>query len=405
MRGYGIPQYNFAAEAHMDHIARELNMDPLALRKQNVFKLGDTMYAPDMSVTSCGIPEIIKLGEEKIDWDILKKEAPLNGNKRRGVGVSLFSYAQTCYPHSSEMSGARMALHEDGSATLFTGCADVGQGTDTVMLQIASEASGIPMDWIKLVTGDTDTCPYDPGAYASRQTYVAGTAVKKAAKACKDDVLRRLSSDMAFDVDNLDIKDGWIIKKDTDKRLTSLGDFMKKLTYPILHPATICHEEFYYPTANMLTFGASFAHVEVDIKTGKVDILKLVTVLDAGRIINPALAEAQLYGGTIMSIGFGTMEQILVDQKTGKVLNDNMLDYKIPTFADVPEIEAYFVETEEISSAYGNKSLGEPPNVSPACAIRNAVLDAAGIFVNELPLTPERVLRHISSANAGGGNV
>jgi xanthine dehydrogenase molybdenum-binding subunit len=273
------------------------------------------------------------------------------------------------------------------------------------MLQIASEASGIPMDWIMIITGDTDICPYDPGAYASRQTYVAGTAVKKAAKACKDDVLRRVSLDMAIDIENLDIKDGWIINKGADTRLTSLGDFMKKVTYPVKNPAIICHEEFHYPTANMLTFGASFAHVEVEIKTGKVDVLKLITVLDAGRIINPTLAEGQLYGGTIMSIGFGTMEQILVDQKTGKVLNDNMLDYKIPTFADVPDIEAYFVETEEISSAYGNKSLGEPPNVSPASAICNAVLDAIGILVDELPLTPERVFRHIALDNAGKRSV
>ncbi|MDD4323425.1 MAG: molybdopterin-dependent oxidoreductase, partial [Eubacteriales bacterium] len=169
-----------------------------------------------------------------------------------------------------------------------------------------------------------------------------------------------------------------------------------KMVYNIPEPTTICHDASFHPTDNVLTYGCSMAIVAVDTDTGRVEIEKLVSTMDSGRLINPQAAMGQLIGGNIMSLGFGMTEQIIIDPDKGIVLNDNMLDYKILSFADIPDIEAYFIETDEPSSAYGNKSLGEPPCIAPAVAVRNAVYDATGVPINKLPLTPERVFEALS---------
>ena len=170
------------------------------------------------------------------------------------------------------------------------------------------------------------------------------------------------------------------------------------MIYHLTEGNTCCYEVGYVPRENAVNYAGSFALVAVDTETGKVDVRKLVTCMDCGNRINPKTAMGQLTGGSIMSFGYGMMEQILIDPKTGRVFNDTLLDYKIPTFADIPPLEAHFVDTYDPSSAYGNKSLGEPPNITPAAAIRNAVCDALGIPVNANPLTPERVYQAIARA-------
>jgi xanthine dehydrogenase molybdenum-binding subunit len=259
------------------------------------------------------------------------------------------------------------------------------------MAIIAAETLGIPLEKIQVIRHDTDICPIDMGAYASRQTYVSGNAVKKAALKCKLQIIEKAAALYHQPIHKLDTRDGFVINKDTREKIAPMSDVTLKIVYDVLEPATISHEASHFPTDNVLAFGATMAIVNVNTETGKVQIEKLVTCLDSGKIINPNAAFGQLYGGSIMSIGFGLYEQLVIDSKTGRVLNDNMLDYKIPTFADIPDIEGYFAESFEDTGAYGNKVLGEPPNLSPAAAIRNAVYDATGIMVRENPLTPERV--------------
>lgn len=391
MRGYGIPQLNFAMESHIDHMAQKLNKDPLEWRRQILYKLGEPINIDNFSVHTCGLPEVLEQGAAAIGWNQFQARPKVDGKKLKGQGLACFSYGQSCYPHSVELSGARIMMNEDGSCSLFVGSVDIGQGADTVMRQIAAEALGLNPDRVTVISGDTDICPFDVGAFASRQSYVTGAAVKKAALKCKADILERVSRKRAINSQNLDIRDGWIIDTLTEKKLLSLEEHMMASVYSIHEPQLISHEAYHYPTDNVLTFGAVFAQVEVDAATGKIDVLKLVTGLDSGRLINPLMAEGQLYGGCVMSMGMGTLEQLLVDAKSGRIFNGNLLDYKIPTFADLPEIEGFFVETEEPTSAYGNKSMGEPPNVATACAIRNAAVNATGVLMNELPLTPERV--------------
>ncbi|MDR2403936.1 MAG: molybdopterin-dependent oxidoreductase [Spirochaetaceae bacterium] len=403
MRGYGIPQYTFAMESHIDHLAETVGMDPLEFRRLNMFKPGDPINAPYFTVTTCGLPEVIKKCEEAIGYQKFRKQPKSGGDIKRGIGIALSNYGQSCFPHSVELSGARMMVNEDGSASLFINSSDVGQGSNTVMQQIAAEAFGVPRDWIHVISGDTDLCPFDSGAYASRQTYVTGHAVKKAALACREQILEFAAKKYAVNKERLDITEGVLIDAQGNRRIASLEEVTMAMTYDLRTPATISHDAYHYPTDNMLTYGCTMALVEVDVKTGKVDVKKLVSAMDSGRLINPLMAMGQLNGGNIMSIGFGLSEQILIDPETGGVYNDNLLDYKIPTFADIPEIEGYFIQTDEPSSAYGNKSLGEPPNITPAAAIRNAVLDATGVAIDQLPLTPERVLTALRKAENRGG--
>ncbi|MEL7610579.1 MAG: xanthine dehydrogenase subunit XdhA [Bacillota bacterium] len=398
MRAYGCPQYAFAMESHVEHMARELGIDSLEFRRKNSYHMGDPINFPHVSVNTCGLQEAIDKCAEAIGYQTFLKAPRPDGPVKRGIGTALLSYGQSCYPHSVELSGARVRVNEDATATLYVGCAEIGQGTDTVMAQIAAEALGIPFADLNVVAVDTDVCPFDPGAYASRQTYVAGHAVKKAAAACKEQILRYAVDKLSVNYERLDAQDGWIIDCDAGKRLIPMRELTMRMHYDCHTPVTICHDASFAPTDNLLTFGISIAIVNVDTATGKVEVEKLITVLDSGRIINPQLAMGQLNGGNIMSLGYGLFEQLLIDPKTGRVYNDNLLDYKVPTFADVPELEGYFIETDEPSSAYGNKSLGEPPNIAPAAAVRNAVLDATGVAVNQGPLTPERVYLALKAA-------
>lgn len=401
MRGYGSPQINFGLEAHIEHVAKELGRDPLDYRKQVCYKMGGPMYNEDTHIFTCGWPEAIEWGAKEVDYETIANAPKQGSHIKRGVGMSLSAYNQSCYPHSVELSGARMTVNEDGSATLFINCTDCGQGSDTVMAQIGAEALGVPFEWVNVIAGDTDLCPWDAGAYASRQTYVSGHAVKKAGEACKAKILDWVAPKYHCNRQRLDISDGIVIDTEDGREIAGLGEVTMQMYYSIYEAETICCEESYIPNAGPYTFGVTYAVVDVDTRTGKVEVVKLASATDSGKIINPLAALGQMNGGNIMSMGMGISEQLLINPKTGEVYNDNLLDYKIPTFADVPELAAHFVETDEPSSAYGNKSLGEPPCIPPATAIRNAVANATGVLINQLPLTPERVLTALKAAENG----
>ena len=397
MRGYGIPQLTFCTESHIEHIAAKLGVDSVDYRLQHIRRIGDPQYSV-FNVRTTGLREAIEWCREKIGYDEFQKLPKQEGDIRRGIGMSAASYGLSCYPFSVELSTARITVHEDASATLYIGCTDIGQGADTVMAQIASEALGIPFSQIEVVEGDTDICPFDCGAYASRQTYVTGNAVKKAGIGCKNIILERAAKLLTRNQDTLDTYDGYIVDSETLEQLMPIAD----VTYQIYYDKTDCRliecNASHSPDSNGATFITSFAEVEVDMKTGQVNVLKFVVACDCGKLINPLTAMSQLTGGSIMAYGYGLTEQILIDTKTGRVLNNNMLDYKVPTFADLPDMEAHFVETDEKSGAYGNKVLGEPPMHTPAPTIRNAVYNATGVAINENPLTPERVFLAIQAA-------
>lgn len=390
MRGYGIPQMMFAMESHVDDIARRLNMPPLKLRQMNLMEVG---YRDDFSKNENyfdSFNQCIKKGMEYIDYDRkLEEFSHDTGDVRRGIGMAVFWYNTAVWPISLESSSCRMVLNQDGSVQLQLAETEIGQGADTAFSQMAAEELGIPLKKVHIISAqDTDVTPFGTGAYASRQTYVGGFAVQQTARIMKERILSYAHELTRMTVHNLDIEDGYIININNNRRLMSLAELATTALYSLEHSRHITAESTYQVKSNAYSFGCSFAEVEVDIPLCKVKLVNMINVHDCGRLINPALAAAQVHGGMSMAIGYGLSEQLLYDKKTGRPLNNNLLDYKLSTTMDHPHLEAQFVENYEPTSAYGTKALGEPPATSGAPAIRNAVLNATGVEIDTAPLTP-----------------
>ena len=392
MRGYGIPQCNFASECFMEDIAREMGLDPLEFRKKNAMPLGYVDPFNGITCHSTALRECIDKGAAYIGWDELReKYKNQTGPVRRGVGMACFSYKTGVYPISLETSSARMVLNQDGTVQLHLGATEIGQGGDTVFSQMAAQAIGIPTEDVHIISfQDTDTAPFDTGAYASRQTYVTGKAIKKVGEEFREKLLS-YAAELFPDADGLTIVDRHIADGSGEK-LISLADLALNAFYSLEHSVHITAEDTNHCKDNTFSFGCCFAEVEVDIPVGKIKVLRIVNVHDSGRLINPQLAEAQVHGGMSMGLGYALSEEMKFDPKTGRLLNGNLLDYKLPTAMDHPELKALFVETDDPSGPFGNKALGEPPAIPVAPAVRNAVLYATGVAVNSLPMSPQHMV-------------
>ena len=400
MRGYGIPQVKFGLECHMEDIAKSLSLDPIEFRLKNLNKEGYVDPLSGIVVGSNGLPECIAKGKELIHWDEKKaNRLTQQGGKRRGLGMACFSYATGTHPVGLEFAGARIVMNEDASVQLQVGATEIGQGSDTVFCQMAAETIGIPIEMVYIVSEqDTDISPVDTGSYASRQTYVTGMAVRKAAEEIKNKVLNYARGMTDIPVNALEIAAGWLVYRHNGEKIMPIAEVaLDSHSHQVMaapFTADVCNNA----RVNALAYGCTFAEVEVDIATGRVEVLEIINIHDAGKIINPKLAEAQVHGGMSMGLGYALYEQLLFDPETGKPLNNNLLDYKLMTIMDTPEFSVDFIETYEPTGPYGNKALGEPPAISPAPAIRNAILDATGVKINELPMNPERLFRKFREA-------
>ncbi len=397
MRGYGIPQAIFACESQMDDMALKLGIDPVEIRKRNAMKLGFVDPGSSITCFSSGLIECLDKGKEYIRWDEKRmKYKDQSGPVRRGVGMSLFSYKTGVYPISLETASARIVLNQDGSVQLSLGATEIGQGADTVFTQMAAETIGLSDENVHIVsTQDTDLTPFDTGAYASRQTYVSGMAVKKTAEAFKARLLEYAAGMLKADAGELDVCGDHIERIADGENLLSLENLAMEAFYSLTNSTHITAECSHHATDNTYAFGTCFCEIEVDIPLGKVKVLDIVNVHDSGVLINPQLAQAQVHGGMSMGLGFALSEQLLYD-KNAKPLNDNLLDYKLPTAMDTPELAARFVETIDPTGPYGNKALGEPPAIPVGAAIRNALLHATGVAVNSTPLTPQKLFEHFA---------
>lgn len=393
MRGYGIPQSDFITECLAEDIARKLGQDPLSFRLKNAMPLGYVDPSTGIHAYTNGLRECLAKGREQFGWDEkYRKYARQTGNVRRGVGVAAFTYKTGVYPISLEVSNCRMFLNEDGSVNLQMGATEIGQGADTVFTQMAAQASGVSEKNIHIIsTQDTDVSPFDLGAYASRQTYVGGMAVKRTGELLKKKILDYAAFKFRKSAEELDVENDRVVRKSNREPLISLADLAVEAQYSRDRAERIFAECSIDCKENTLATGCTFAEVEVDIPLGKVKVLRLLNVHDSGVLINPKLAEGQVQGGMSMGMGYALSEELLYDEK-GRPLNDNLLDYKIPTALDQPPLEAAFVELEDPSGPFGNKALGEPPAISPAPAIRNAVLQATGVAFDTLPLSPQKLV-------------
>ena len=391
MRGYGMPQSSWGDECNIDDCAKALGMDPMEFRFKNIMPKGfhdgfsgNTNYYDTYR-------ECMAKGAEIIGYEQKRKEyGPETGNIRRGIGLATFWYNTGVYPISLETSSNRMQLNLDGTVTMQCGETEIGQGADTAYAQMTAEAVGLKSyhDVHVVSCQDTDITPTGLGAYASRQTYMEGFSIRKTADLLRERILNYAWEITGQAVYNLDIVDGNIIRKEDKLVLMSLKDLAMRAQYNPVHSEHITAETTATIRSNAYSFGCTFAEVEVDIAMCKAQVIRMVNVHDCGKLINPALAEAQVHGGMSMAIGFGLSEQLLFDEKTGKPLNNNLLDYKLSTFMDHPRLEGYFIENPEPTSPFGTKSLGEPPTCSGAPAIRNAILNATGIAINHNPINP-----------------
>ncbi|AEV28969.1 aerobic-type carbon monoxide dehydrogenase, large subunit CoxL/CutL-like protein [Sphaerochaeta pleomorpha str. Grapes] len=401
MRAYGIPQIGFALESHIEDIVSKAGFDSIAFRKQNMMKLGYVDPGTTITCHSTGLDECIDKGEHYLHY---KEKRALYANQtgpvRKGVGMAIFNYKTGVYPIALETSACRMLLNQDGSLQLQMGATEIGQGADTVFSMMAAETIGLSVDKVHIISKqDTDVTPYDTGAYASRQTYVAGMAVKKTAESFKAKLLEFAAFMLKKEAFDLDIKDNFIVHKNKDEHLLSVAEVAMESCYSMTNSRHIAAEETHHCTDNTYSFGVCFVEIEVDIPMCQVRVLDIINVHDSGRIINHQTAQGQVHGGMSMGLGYGLYEHLEFDKKTGRMLNDNLLDYKLMTALDTPELQVAFVETEDPTGPYGNKSLGEPPVIPVAPAIRNALLNATGVAVDSIPLNPEKLF--FAFENAG----
>ena len=390
MRGYGIPQAMWAGESHLDDVAKALGRDPVEYRRQVVMPVGFKDGFSKNENYFDTFNQVMDKGMAAIGYTEKRKAyAHQTGPVRRGVGMALFWYNTAVWPISLESSSCRMVLNQDGSIQVQTGETEIGQGCDTAYAQMAADAVGIPFEDVHVVsTQDTDVTPFGLGAYASRQTYIGGFSIRQTGQLLKERILAYAHELTRMPVSNLDLVEGKIVRTSDGQELMTLGELATEALYSLSHSQHLTAESTAQIKSNAYSFGCTFAEVEVDIPMCKVKLLNIVNVHDCGRLINPALAEAQVHGGMSMGIGFGLSEELKFDPKTGRPLNNNLLDYKLSTFMDHPHLQAEFVENPEPTSPYGTKALGEPPACSPAPAIRNAILQATGVAFDRAPITP-----------------
>lgn len=396
-RGYGNPQISFARECHLDRIANELKIDPIEIRVKNKLRVGDVNpLNPSMGWTldSCGLEECLRAGAQQFEWGKKRsKLRDLSSEKRGGVGVACMMHISG-HTMSADCSSAIIRLNEDGTATVLTGAADLGQGSDTVMAQIAAETIGLRIEDIVVMASDTDITPFDMGAYASRQTYISGNAVKMAAEDAKAQLLKYASMMLSEKEAALDITDRWVFVKDNPQKKLSVADVTYEAQYgsersQILGRATA------KALNNPPPFSATFTEVEVDTGTGAVKVSRVISAHDVGRAINPKLIEGQIEGGIAQGIGYALMEEIHYDPKTGATLNPDFFDYRIPCSKDMPVIETILIETLDPTGPFGAKGVGECSLISVAPSIANAVHNAVGVRIKSLPITPEKILEAI----------
>ncbi|MBI4525183.1 MAG: xanthine dehydrogenase family protein molybdopterin-binding subunit [Deltaproteobacteria bacterium] len=397
-RGFGNPQGTFASESQLDEIAHQLGIDPLEIRALNGVETGDRALGGN-PYGSVGYKECLKRAGDAIGWGKPKE-------KNRGRGMASINHISGIVS-----SAATVKMNEDGTVVLLTGAMDIGQGSDTTLSQMAAEELGVPYEHVSIVTSDSETTPYNWATTASRTVYTAGNAVRMAAREAKKQVISLAADCLEANPQDLETREGYVFVAGSPERKIPFRDIAGMSLWakqgPILGSASFMVEGppfdakravvMGYPFGAMTAyiFGVHMVEVEVDTETGHVRIVNSVAAHDVGKAINPAVVEGQIQGGFVQGVGYALMEEMILDD--GKVTNPSMVDYRIPSALDVPKVIPIIVETGEPTGPFGAKGVGECGLVGTAPAIANAIYDAVGVRIKELPLTPERVLQALKN--------
>ncbi|MEW8141939.1 MAG: molybdopterin cofactor-binding domain-containing protein [Candidatus Thiodiazotropha endolucinida] len=408
-RGYGNPQTNFVLEQLVDRACHELNIDPVEWRKKWHKDVGDDGWCAGVPYASCALDEVLDEGAKAIDWKAKRERyAKQSGVKRRGVGVAVMVHTSGAMPMLLEHTVCSVRLNEDATAVVAFACSDMGQGSHTTLRQIAAETLGFPLEDVSLSVGDSNDAGYDIGAHASRTLYVGGGAVMAACKDALKQLLERAATLLEANPDDLEIEDKQIFVKGSPDRKVAAAEICSGGVYPFLNPQTGAPESIpgqilgyssFNPMHNSPPFGACFVELEVDTETGEIKLIEMVNGHDIGRAINPAVVEGQLEGGAQQGLGMALTEELYFDTD-GKVLNNSFTDYKMLGPSDMPKITNIIIENPDPHGPFGAKSVGEAGLVAPVGATANAIYNAIGIQITELPITPEKILKALNEKRA-----
>ncbi len=412
MRGHGVPQPRFAFESLLDMLAERIGMDPIDIRMVNAME-PNTRTVNDLDVLSCEFKATLATVRERSGWDEKKGRLPFG----RGIGIGCGGFVsgagypiyRSAFPHSN----AIIRVLEDGEgATVMIAAAEIGQGSETVLLQIAAEALGLGLADLAMAPCDTQVAPIDLGSYSSRVTLMGGNAVKMAAEDINARLYRIAGRELGCEPSELASGGRRIFNRRAPHIGMTFAEAARR--YFSLHGPLVgtgCYE----PPPNLgggykgatvgtspaFSFGSSVCEVEVDVETGKVRVVKFTDAHDSGTVINPLTYHGQVEGSIVMGTGEVLTEDVVFDDE-GNILNANLHDYLIPTIADAPDIESLAVPSFEPRGPFGAKEVGEGSMVPVLGSIANAIYDAVGVRMTELPITPEKVLKALREKRSGG---
>jgi len=403
MRGVQIIGYNFAIDQVLDEIAEKLNLSPAQVRLENSYKPGETMQPYGATLSTYSLEDCIKRALAIIDWDKkwkgFKQPVKVDGAKRVGLGLSA-SMGWSMFER--ELTSAIVKLETDGSATLITGAQDTGTSNKTALCQIVAEILDLPMDKVAIITADTRVTPKDAGTYSSRTIYCAGEAARRAAEEAKKKLFAAVAFLLEAKPEELAMKEGVVFVEKEPERSIPIAEALNPYVspIPIIGLGILEPTEYIAPFREKVYVGAAMAHaaeVEVDVETGEVKLLNYAAVHDVGRAINPALVKNQMYGGVIMGLGYALTEELVFDPTTNAYLNPDFLDYKLPTIRDIPPIHLELIEPEEPTGPLGAKGVAEHAICCVPGATANAIYNAVGVRVKDLPIKPEKILRELGT--------
>ncbi len=401
MRGFGGVQSGFAIESHVDMLAEGIGMDAVEFRLKNITS-PNTITVNKMVLTTNELRRCIIEACASSGWT---KKRGQQKNIARGIGIGIAADVMGSKMYKShESAGSIVKVEEDGSVYLFTGAADCGQGSNTALSQIACQELGVSFSRIKCKSGDTEITPFDTGSFASRVTFISGNATIRAARDAKKQILDVVADDRGIPVENLELKAEEVIKKD-DKSVVMTFDKALELCYSFNYGRQIIGRGSYNPKTTPIDFRtgegnvsgsygfeAQIAEVEVNKETGEVKILKLYDAHDIGKAINPQSVEGQIEGSLAMGIGYTFMENLHFDKK-GRPANGNFANYRLPRTMGLPPMETIMIESNDPEGPFGAKGMGEASLLPTSAAIANAIYDAIGVRIKDLPITPDKIIK------------
>ena len=395
-RGYGATQGIFAVESAADELAHKMGMDPVKFRELNMPMEGEALPGyPDVPINgSCTMDKCLARAKEMIGWDEKYPFRDMGNGKVRGVGIAMAMQGSSIA--GIDVGGADIKLNEDGSYTLALGCSDMGTGCDTILAQMAADCLDTDMKNIVVFSVDTDISPYDSGSYASSTTYATGNAVIQACGELRKRIHAFGAQMLGVSAEESDF-DGEKVRTEDGKEVT-LQQIAGKATCGVCSELQVVKE--YSSPISPPPFMAGAAEVEIDKETGQIDVIDYVGVIDCGTPINPNLARVQAEGGIGQGIGMVLYEDVQYTDK-GKIRNNSFMQYKILNRMDIPKVRIEFESSYEKTGPFGAKSIGELVIDTPCPAIANAVYNATGVRVRELPITPEKVAMGILEQEAG----